>query len=113
MTDMMPTIRRGYRYVVAYQRRLLDCVAALNEQIGAMGYEQDGWKPLYYGKPKHEEVGGCSLGLGLLAALRDSVLLDAEGPQGERERRLLLHTRPCSRHRFRDAQPEGRGSPTT
>lgn len=52
----MPTIRRGYRYVVAYQRRLLDCVAALNEQIGAMGYEQDGWKPLYYGSPSTKKL---------------------------------------------------------
>ena len=53
MNDTMNTVRQAHRYVVAYQRRILDAVAALHDQIGpdGLGFQPDGWEPLHYGYP--------------------------------------------------------------
>jgi len=53
MSDLA-TIRRAYRYVVAYERRVLDTITQIDESVREGGFERvkpHGWSPLYRAFP--------------------------------------------------------------
>lgn len=47
----LTAIRQSHRYVVAYQRRLLDALSALNNQLLDIGFSFDEWDPLHFDRP--------------------------------------------------------------
>lgn len=54
MTDPLATIRRAYRYIAAYERRVLDAVDAVDEELRELGFERKKphrWSPLYNSFP--------------------------------------------------------------
>jgi len=46
MNATLATVRTAYRYVVAYERRVLDGAAAIREAIVELDYQFEGWSPL-------------------------------------------------------------------
>jgi hypothetical protein len=45
MTDIdhLATVRQAYRYVVAYERRVLDAITVVHEAVETLGFEFGGW----------------------------------------------------------------------
>lgn len=55
--NQLATIRRAYRYVVAYERRILDAIARTDEAARDAGFERKTphrWWPLYSGFPSRD-----------------------------------------------------------
>lgn len=52
MTDLA-TIRRAYRYVVAYERRVLDAITNVDKTVREAGFIPHRWWPLYRAFPSH------------------------------------------------------------
>ncbi|HBQ12816.1 MAG: hypothetical protein RLP09_26385 [Sandaracinaceae bacterium] len=54
MTDPLTQIRRAYRYIAAYERRVLDAIDVLDEAVRELGFERNRpyrWMPLYSAFP--------------------------------------------------------------
>ena len=57
MNDPLETIRRAYRYVVAYERRILDAVDVVDEALRKYDFEQHTpyrWLPIYNSFPSRK-----------------------------------------------------------
>lgn len=53
----LATIRRAYRYVVAYERRMLDAFARIDEAVRDAGFVRDTpyrWRPMYRSFPSRD-----------------------------------------------------------
>ena len=53
----LATIRRAYRYVVAYERRILDAMAAIDDTVQRAGFERSKphrWAPIYQAFPSRD-----------------------------------------------------------
>lgn len=54
----LSTIRQAHRYVVAYQRRLLDALSSFNNQILDIGFRFDEWSSIHFDRPPSKTNAG-------------------------------------------------------
>lgn len=54
--NVLETIRQAYRYIVAYERRVLDAIGSVDEALLGRGFEREKSEPLYTSWPRRSKV---------------------------------------------------------
>lgn len=56
--DHLATVRQAYRYVVAYERRVLDALTVVHEEVERLGFAFGHWEPMATAFPKRNRFKG-------------------------------------------------------